>query len=255
MDTAPRNFRAFYLALALAISTTAFVGFYFTYFSPMVAGVYPKISLAVHVHGWTFFLWYLLFPLQAALMATGRRRLHFVLGGASIVLAAAMAFTGLLVASVRIDEGLTSVDGSPLDAFWKTFGLAVISGLILFAVFYGAAIANRGHPETHKRLMVMASASALAAAVFRIFVAMFEFNWLATPPWVMPAAIFLPNAFILAGVIYDLVVRRSIHPAYIVGLPIAVAVEGAGFVVATSPAGDPLAHLIASFSDLFGFLY
>ncbi len=43
--------RTFYVALTLAISATAFIGFTFTYFSPMAAGTYPSVSPAIHIHG------------------------------------------------------------------------------------------------------------------------------------------------------------------------------------------------------------
>lgn len=45
-----------YLGLALAMSVTAYWGFAYTYFIPVLAGVYPQVSLAIHVHGWSFFL-------------------------------------------------------------------------------------------------------------------------------------------------------------------------------------------------------
>lgn len=65
-----------YLGLALAMSGTAYWGFAYTYFTPVLAGTYPAVSPAVHVHGWSFFLWFLLLPFQALLMVTGRRRTH-----------------------------------------------------------------------------------------------------------------------------------------------------------------------------------
>ena len=154
----PRS-RWFYPLLALAISGTLFWGFYYTYFGPVLGGQYPKVSPAVHAHGWSFFLWYLLFPLQAVLMATGRRRLHFTLGGVSVALAAVMTFTGLLVASVRIDQGLTAADPDEFTTFWKNFGLLIFYSLIVFAGFYAAAIAAGGtdngapglRPHYHER--------------------------------------------------------------------------------------------------------
>lgn len=245
--------RIFYASLALAISATAFFGFYFTYFSPIAAGNYPSVSPVLHVHGWSFFLWYVLFPVQAILIAAGHRRLHFVLGGASVLLATVMAFTGLLVASVRIDDALTNA--SELGAFWAAFGLIIAFTLLLFVGFYVAAIANRKRPQVHKRLMVMASATVLGAAVYRIMVAMLDYHWLRTPMWFPPAAILLPNLFIVVGIVYDLLTRRSVHRVYVIGLPIAIAIEGLGLWLATSPAGDFVRRSIAAFSDVFGFLY
>ena len=61
---------AHYLWLCLSASFVAFLGFSFTYFGPVFAGNYPDVSPTVHLHGWTFFLWYLLLPLQAGLVAS-----------------------------------------------------------------------------------------------------------------------------------------------------------------------------------------
>lgn len=247
--------RAFYPLLALAISITVYWGFYYTYFGPVLLGKYPTGSPAIHVHGWSFFLWYLLFPLQAVLMATGRRRLHFALGGVSVVMAAIMIFTGLLVASVRIDQGLSAPAPDEFTTFWKNFGQLIFYSLLLFVGFYAAAIANRDRPEFHKRLMIIASASALPAGVFRIIVGLTGFYWLQTPAWVMPAAFFLPCIFILIGVLYDLIVFRSPHRVYVIGLPIVIGVYALGLGLAGTAPGEAISRFVALFSKAFGFLY
>ena len=255
MNSARPGSRGFYPLLALAISGSVYWGFYYTYFGPVVGGQYPDVSPAVHVHGWSFFLWYLLFPFQAILMATGRRRLHFTLGGVSVVMAAVMTFTGLLVASVRIDQGLSAPRPDEFTAFWKHFGLLIFYSLILFVGFYATAIANRDRPEIHKRLMIIASASALPAAIFRIIVGLSGFYWLQTPGWVMPAAFFLPCIFILIGIAYDLVAFRSVHRVYLIGLPIVVSVYALGLGLAGTASGEAVSRFVALFSEVFGYLY
>ena len=253
--TGRRGSRAFYPLLTLAISGTVYWGFYYTYFGPVFGGQYPEVSPAVHFHGWSFFLWYLLFPLQAVLMATGRRRMHFTLGGVSVAMAAVMTFTGLLVASVRIDRGLDAADPDEFTTFWKHFGLLIFYSLVLFSGFYAAAIANRNRPEIHKRLMIVASASALPAAVFRIIVGFSGFYWLQTPAWVMPAAFFLPCVFILIGIAYDFAAFRSVHRVYMIGLPIVIGVYALGLGLAGTAPGEAVSRFVALFSDAFGFLY
>lgn len=42
--------RNFYPLLAVAISGTAYWGFYYTYFGPVAGGQYPAVSPAIHVH-------------------------------------------------------------------------------------------------------------------------------------------------------------------------------------------------------------
>jgi hypothetical protein len=244
-----------YLGLALGMSVTAYWGFAYTYFIPVLAGVYPPVSPAIHVHGWSFFLWFLLLPVQALLMATGRRHAHFTLGGASMALAAVMAFTGILVASVRIDQGLSTTDPDEFTMFWKGFGQLIMYNMVLFIGFYGTAIARRHQPDTHKRLMMLASASVLPAAIFRIIVGLSGYYWLATPGWVMPAAFFLPAAFIVIGMVHDRVTRGSVHRVYLVGLPVLLVVHGLGLAMAGTAAGDAMSRVMAQFARVFGVLY
>jgi hypothetical protein len=253
--TEPRTRRWFYLGLALAMSVTVFWGFSYTYFRPILAGAYPDVSTAVHVHGWSFFLWFLLLPLQALLMATGRPRVHATLGLASVGLATVMVFTGLLVASVRIEQGLSAVSPDEFTAFWKTFGQLIMYTLMLFIGFYGTAIARRDEPDVHKRLMIIASASVLPAAIFRVIVGLSGFYWLATPGWVIPAAFFLPAAFIVVGMVYDRVAKGSVHRVYLVGLPVLLALYGLGLAIAGTEAGEGVSRVMALFAHLFGGLY
>jgi hypothetical protein len=237
------------------MSVTAFWGFAYTYFIPVFAGAYPEVSLAVHVHGWSFFLWFLLLPFQAFLMATGWRRTHITLGGASVALAVVMVFTGLLVASVRIKQGLSATEPDELTMFWKDFGQLIMYNMILFVGFYGTAIARRDQPDVHKRMIVLASASVLPAAIFRIIVGLTGFYWLATPGWVMPAAFLLPAVFIVIGVIYDRVAKGGVHRAYLVGLPVLLVVHGLGLIMAGTAAGEAVSRIMAVFAHVFGALY
>lgn len=244
-----------YVGLALSMSVTVFWGFSYTYFAPLVAGTYPAVSPAIHLHGWSYFLWFLLLPVQASLIATGRRRMHITLGTASLALAAVMVFTGVLVASVRIQQGLIAAEPDELTMFWRDFGQLIMYNMVLFVGFYGAAMVRRDQPHFHKRMIVLASASVLPAAIFRIIVGLTGFHWLATPEWVMPAAFFLPAAFIVVGMVNDRRVRGRIHHAYVVGLPILLVVHGLGLITAGKPAGEAMSRVMALPAMVFGGLY
>ena len=250
-----RDHRWFYLYLALSMSVAAYWGFTYTYFIPNLTGEYPPVSKAVHVHGWSFFLWYLLLPLQAFLIASRRRRLHVTLGMASVALAAVMVFTGVLVASVRVDHGLSAADPDEFTIFWKNFGQLIMYNMVLFAGFYVAAIVYRARPRVHKRLIVLASASALVAALFRIIVGLCGFYWLDTPGWVMPTAFFLPLLFVGVGIAHDLIVRGAVDRTYLVGVPIFVALHGFGLITAGTAVGDAASGIMAAFAHIFGALY
>lgn len=241
-----------YLGLALGMSVTVYWGFGYTYFGPVLTSAYREVPATIHIHGWSFFLWFLLLPAQAWLIGTGRRGTHIMLGSASIALAAVMVLTGVLVASVRIDQGLSVIDPDELTAFWKDFGQLIMFNLLVFVGFYGTAIAKRNQPGVHKRMMMLASAGALPAAIFRIIVGVFGFYWLATPGWVMPAAFFLPATFIIVGMAHDRVVRGAVHRAYLVGLPVLLAVHGLGLVIVGTAAGEAVSRVMAVPARLLG---
>jgi hypothetical protein len=235
----------FFPGLALAISLTAFTGFALTYLGPLAAGTYAKVSWAVHAHGIVYLAWCVFLPVQAALP---RRvfSLHRALGIGSLLLAAAMAFTGFLVVGVKVQAALAG-EG---PAFWKAFGVPIAAGLVLFLGFYIAALLNRGRPEWHKRLMISAGATVIAAGTWRLWVAGFGFN-----DWAMFAALATTKLFIVAGIIHDLVVRRPVHPAWWVGLGVSIAVEAGSLLVVGTPLETPIAQAIASFADVFGWMY
>lgn len=253
--TAARKPRSrIYLGLALGMSVTVYWGFGYTYFRPVLTGAYSQISPALHLHGWSFFLWFLLLPAQALLIGKGRRHTHIVLGGVSIALAVVMVLTGVLVASVRIDQGLSATNPDELTAFWKDFGQLIMFNMLVFVGFYCTAIAKRDRPGVHKRMMVLASAGALPAAIFRVIVGLFGFYWLATPGWVMPAAFYLPAAFIMVGMAHDRLVHGSVHQAYLVGLPVLLAVHGLGLLIVGTSAGEAVSRVMAVPAHLLGAL-
>lgn len=253
--TRSRTFSWIYLGLALSMCITAFWGFAYTYFIPLFGGEYPEVSPTLHIHGWSFFLWFLLVPIQAMLIAKGRRRTHIMLGKASLVLAVVMIFTGILIASVRILDGLTAANPDQFTTFWMDFGQLIMYNMVLFVLFYGAAIKWRKKPTLHKRLMILATASVLPAAIFRIIVGLTGFFWLATPGWVMPAAFFLPGLFVIVGMLHDKIVKGYIHRAYLIGLPILLGLHGFGLVTAGTPVGDVISRVMALFAHVFGGLY
>ncbi|ESQ90162.1 hypothetical protein ABAC460_10450 [Asticcacaulis sp. AC460] len=235
----------FYPALALAISLTAFAGFAITYLGPLATRTYPDVSWAVHAHGIVYLGWCAFLPIQASL-ARRAFTVHRALGVGSLLLTTAMAFTGFLVIGVRVKAAVLG-EGAQ---FWKAFGITIATGLVLFLGFYLAALLNRHRPDWHKRLMISAAATVIAAATWRLWVAAIGFQ-----DWAMPAALMSTKVFIVAGMIHDFATRRKIHPAWWVGLGISAAAEAASLALAGTVLELPIARAIASFADVFGWMY
>jgi len=235
-----------FLILTGAISATVFVGFWFTYFGPMLAHAYPPSSPMLHLHGWSFFAWYLLLPVQAGLAYGRQLALHRTLGGLSLGLAVLMVATGLLVVGVRMREALDS----PTPTFWTGTAPAIFVTLALFAVFYALALRDRRRPARHKRWIVVASAAGMGAAVFRILM-------VAAGPvdWVFPVSILLTNLFIAAGMAFDARRERRVHREYAIGLVTCLLLESGVYLATPTVAGRPLVLALGWIGSTFGGLY
>ena len=240
--------RLFFSGLAVFISVLGISGFWFTYFGPIIGQTYPPAGLPLHIHGWSFFLWLVLFPLQAILIGRQRRSLHKILGKTSVVLVLLMTLTGLLVVSVRADEAAR--EGAPL--VWLLYGPVIFSNLILFVAFYSASIrmALTNRWEAHKRLMIVASGIGVGAGISRGAMFLSDFHPLSIPIGMLSCSIFL-----LIGMVYDAVTRRSVHLAYCVGLATFVFVMIPLFPQVNEGNVAWVNHWLAALGEQLGFLY
>lgn len=235
-----------YLWLCGSASLVTFLGFSFTYFGPLVAGEYPAASPTVHLHGWTFFAWYLLLPLQAGLISASRLRLHRALGYGSIALATAMTFTALVVIGVQMKLA-QQPDGSP---FWRFLGPAVFTTLVLFVVFYALALRFRRQRDFHKRLILLASTAALGAAGFRVLGRVIGFG-----PAAGVGGILLPNLIIVAAILVERRRGEGVHPVYRWGLPLSLLAEGGVMLATPTAAGQVLSTALAWLGAMLAPLY
>ena len=235
-----------YLWLALVTSGVAFLGFSFTYFGPILHGAYPAVSPTVHVHGWTFFLWYLLFPLQAGLIATRRVAVHRRLGKASLALAIAMVGTGLVVIGRQM-ELVRRGDGSP---FFEFLGPGIFSTLVLFTVFYGLGLRHRRTRADHKRYMLLASTGGLGAGAFRVLAQVMGFG-----PAAGIAGIMAPNLIVVAAILIDVRYGDGVHRTYRWGLPLSLGLEAGVILLTPTAIGAGLAAGLAWLGRILSPLY
>ena len=200
------NDRRFYSAIAIVMGLTVFGGFVTTYYWPFVAGG-RRATLSggpwtaiVHTHAALFTAWVLLFIVQTALVATRRVALHRRLGIAGALLAAAMVAAGAAIAIATARRG-----GAPDGVDPLAFLAVPLFDLILFSGFIIAALAFRRDKEAHKRLMLLAYISIIAAATARLP------GVLALGP---PVFFGLALAFLVVGAIYDFMSRGRVHSVY-----------------------------------------
>jgi len=190
--------------VAVAFAITVFAGFSRSYFLKSYYGT-PELSLLLHVHGFVFTSWVLLFLAQTTLVAIDRTDLHRKLGVGGALLAALVLLVGTTTAVLRVKGGSAPIPGVPPLAF-----LAVpLFDMVVFAILIGTGLSLRGNPDTHKRLMTLATISLMSAPIARL-----PFGLLRAGP---PAFFGLTDLFIAAMLVYDLATRRRIHPATIWG--------------------------------------
>lgn len=198
--------RRFYAGMAIAILAAVLVGFARTFFLRPLFPDYPSPSEPIfYVHGALFVAWIALFVLQTSLVATGRTAVHRRVGPFGALLAASMVALGTVVALVaaRRATGFTGVPVPPLQ-----FLTVPLFDMALFALFAALAVARRRDPQTHKRLMLLATINLVGAAVAR---------W----PGVLalgPLGFFgIADLFLVPLVAWDLRTRGKLHPVTLWG--------------------------------------
>jgi len=191
--------RPFYIALSFLMGLIALLGFWPTYFGPLVDGSLLK-PFRVHVHAAVYVGWMFLFISQVSFAALGKMKWHIRLGKFGIGYGIFLILVGLYTAIARAALETGEFFGPFLD-------------MVIFALFFGPAIYYRKKPYLHKKLMIVATTMLLIAAVGRM--------------WFMPELSEVPrmSAFlmiwflpVILAIGYDYVGRQRIHLIYIVGL-------------------------------------
>jgi hypothetical protein len=202
---ARRRERIFYTGMAVAFALTVFAGFARTYFLRSYFGT-PELNGLLHFHGIVFTGWLVLLVEQTSLVAANRTRMHRKLGVGGGVLAGLMVAVGVYTSLVRANVAGSPVPGVPP----LTFLTIPLGDMVLFSGLVGAGFYYRRRPDSHKRLMMLATIAILPAALARL-----PFDFIQQ---VGPLAFFgLSYVFIAALAIYDWRYRGRIHPATLWG--------------------------------------
>jgi uncharacterized membrane protein YozB (DUF420 family) len=222
-----RAHRWFFAGAALFLVVTVLLGFVPTSIERVAAvqaGLRPPIGFTLHAHALTMGAWLLLLLAQATLAASGRIELHRRLGVAAFVLAPLV----VVAMTLQMRAGWVDLAALPpgvLDAETLATTKAFVANLLpeqlraisLFALFVGWALAvRRSDPETHKRMMILATFMPLGAAIDRIAT-----RWL---PTTFPETYGVEHGYFLLWLapllIYDWLKLGRVHRAYVLGLAI-----------------------------------
>lgn len=197
--------RRVFVPAALLASMIALIGFWPTYFGPLLAGA-DRASLLIHIHAAVFVGWLAIFTAQAALAATGRVALHMRVGPWLFAWGILLIAIGVITAFSRFEEAVLA--GQLATAQRRLLG--PLRDMIVFTPFLAAAWIYRRRPEIHKRCLLVATSILLVAAVARM-------RFLGTPTPEIWFLVLWPLPMYVA-MIHDYRTRRLIHPIYVMGL-------------------------------------
>jgi hypothetical protein len=196
--------RTFYVGLAVFLFAMIVVGFWPSYYGPLVRGA-AKAPIILHVHGVIFIGWMVLLIAQTAFAARGDLRTHRALGSFGIGYGAVVWLMGLLVSFVAPVLNVQSGRWTVPEA--AAFFPIPFGDMVLFGGYFLAAVLTRRKPEPHKRYMVMATIAVAFAAAFRLQ-ALGVTIPLAVVIWYVPLALCM---------IYDFRSTRRVHRIYLTG--------------------------------------
>lgn len=192
------------------------------------SGARPPLPPILHVHAVVMGSFMLLLLTQSLLMATGRCELHKRVGIAAFVLVPILVVVGLILAPTIYHQVLGYSNTGPVDvrpamhqrllALENILLLQIRIG-ILFPLFMGIGLSARaGNAGLHKRMMFLATAIPLPAAIDRM-------HWL---PSTLPASPVSTDLWILAALsplfVWDVVRNRRVHEAYWIWLAVCLPV-------------------------------
>lgn len=176
----------------------------------IVRGMMPMPPLVVHLHAAVMASWVSLLAVQATLALMGRIDLHRKWGMASL-LVGPLVLTMLIAITISRQN---AAYGTPAGPIVNNILFVQIRAIVLFPLFFIWALRARvSDPQTHKRMILLATLMLLDAAIARM-------SWL--PFNQFPRDYLAIHLYLLLlvvpALVYDLVRLRRIHRAWIWGL-------------------------------------
>jgi len=230
--------RQFYLHMALACAAVAFLGFAPTYWMPLAKRTFTA-SPVIHFHGLLFFAWMIYFVVQSWLAASGRVINHRSFGIVGVSIATAMVIFGVLASITSMKNAAAH---GQLDA-GLIFSIVPLTGIAFFGVVFVLAIMNVRRPEIHKRLMLLAAVSILDAAVARWFLTFLAPPGPPGPPpvpvTIAPAVV--ASLLLVVAMVRDFRTEGRVHPVYIYGTLVLLAVKFLNWPVSETAAWQAFA--------------
>jgi len=202
----------------IAIVLTGFVPDAIMKVGLVEAGQRPPFPIVMHMHAVAMGSFMLLLLTQSVLMATGRRELHMRVGIAAFAFVPLLVVVGFVLAPTMYHQVWNIAQAAPVEAQPKlqqqlrnldNILLAQISIGVLFPLLMTIGLkARAGNSGLHKRMMFLATAIPLPAAISRI-------TWLPNNFPASPVGNDLWVLFALSPLfLWDVARNRRVHEAY-----------------------------------------
>jgi hypothetical protein len=238
----------FTAASFIAIVLAGFVPDSFEKVAAIQAGHRPPFPLILHFHAVLMGSFLLLLLGQTLLVAMGKCAWHMQLGLAAVVLFPAIVIVGVILVPTIYHQALNAAQTAPLPARQHLQGVLLIlddifllqlrAGILFSILMWFALRARTRNSGLHKRLILLATAPLLAAAIDRI-------EWL---PTTMPHSTLGLDFYTLLAVapmfIWDLTRNRHVHRAYVIFASVFLPVSAVVFTLWNTPIWHATAHHI-----------
>lgn len=210
----------FMAAAFIAITLVGFIPDSMDQLAAIRARARAPFPWVAHVHAVLMGSFLLLLLVQTTLVATDRRGPHRQLGMASFVMTPAIVVAGLALVVVSYHGIWYAAQSAPASSGMRQVRL-IVDNIMLFQLRVGLLFpilmliglrARRGDPGVHKRMMMLAPAMALSAAIDRM-------HWLPTTFPASPLATDLYTLVVISPLfVWDVFRTRQVHRAYLTWL-------------------------------------
>ncbi|MFB6097519.1 MAG: hypothetical protein ABEK84_00075 [Salinibacter sp.] len=223
----PTTPRLFWVGMAVFLTGIVVVGFWPTYFGPLVLGQeappdwgFVKAAWPIHLHAAVFTGWMALLVAQTVLVAREKTQAHMQLGQYVATFGLTVILVGLIVTVAQIQAFVSSGNGwiSASTRAWNS----LVPILVQFPLLLGLGYVYRMRPAAHKRYMLFATIALARAAEARIA----TFVW--SGEWIVEILILAEAGPIW---VYDLYVEGRIHLATVIGTAVVLLTYAIGMLM------------------------
>lgn len=200
-----RKYVSLYTLLGAIGLAAVLIGFSKTFIIPVTNATFSA-PLIIYVHGFLALSWIVLFLFQAYLIKAENWPTHMTMGMLGLLIAVGVALTIPFAGAYQVEKDIAQGLG---DMAVSTIIGTFTSALVYISLVL-AGLRYRKSPETHKRLMLLATLVVLWPAWFR-----FRHFFPSIPNPEIWFALVLADSLIIVAWIWDKIANGRIHPTLI----------------------------------------